>query len=49
MKTAPVAPRVWLSANAVWELLDRLDISRNQLARLAGISPGVGSENYPPS
>ena len=24
----------------MWEFLDRLDISQNQLARLAGISPG---------
>ncbi|MDE2938911.1 MAG: helix-turn-helix transcriptional regulator [Chloroflexota bacterium] len=37
MKTAP---RVWLNPVAVWELLDQLDISQNQLARLAGISPG---------
>ena len=36
----PSAPRVWLNPAAVWELLDRLDISQNQLARLAGISPG---------
>ena len=40
MKTGPSAPRVWLNPAAVWELLDRLDISQNQLARLAGISPG---------
>ena len=40
MRTGPSARRVWLNANAVWELLDRLDISQNQLARLAGISPG---------
>ena len=40
MRTGTSAPRVWLNANAVWELLDRLDISQNQLARLAGISPG---------
>ena len=40
MKTGSSAPRVWLNANAVWEALDRLDISQNQLARLAGISPG---------
>ena len=39
MKTGPSAPRVWLNPAAVWELLDRLDISWNQLARLAGISP----------
>ena len=40
MKSGSSAPRVWLNANAVWELLDRLDISQNQLARLAGISLG---------
>ena len=40
MKIGPSAPRVWLNPVAVWELLDRLDISQNQLARLAGISPG---------
>ena len=40
MKTGPSAPRVWLNANAVWELLDQLNISQNQLARLAGIAPG---------
>ena len=39
MKTGPVPPRVWLNPAAVWELLDRLDISQNRLARLAGISP----------
>ena len=31
--------RVILKAAAVWELLERQDISQNQLARLAGISP----------
>ena len=40
MKTGSSPPRVWLNPVAVWELLDRLDISQNQLARLAGISPG---------
>ena len=40
MRTGPSAPRVWLNPVAVWELLDQLDISQNQLARLAGISPG---------
>ena len=40
MKTGSSAPRVWLNANAVWELLDRLDISQNQLARLSGMFPG---------
>ena len=40
MKTGSTAPRVWLNPVAVWELLDQLGISQNQLARLAGISPG---------
>ena len=40
MKTGSSAPRVWLKPAAVWELLDGLDISQNQLARRAGISPG---------
>ena len=40
MKPRPSAPRVWLNPVAVWELLDQLEISQNQLARLAGISPG---------
>ena len=40
MKTGSLAPRVWLNPVAVWELLDQLDISQNQLARRAGISPG---------
>ena len=33
------ATRVILKASVVWELLDLLDISQNELARLAGISP----------
>ncbi len=40
MRSGSSAPRVWLNPVAVWELLDRLDISQNQLARRAGISPG---------
>ena len=40
MKTGSSAPRVWLNPVAVWELLDQLDISQNQLARRAGIFPG---------
>ena len=40
MKTGPSPPRVWLNPVAVWELLDQLNISQNQLTRLAGISPG---------
>ena len=40
MKTGASLPRVWLNPVAVWELPDRLNISQNRLARLAGISPG---------
>ena len=32
--------RVLLNAVAVWELLDRLDLSQNELARRCGISQG---------
>lgn len=39
MKRRRPSTRVILNAAAVWELLDRLDMSQNQLARLAGISP----------
>ena len=34
------APRVWLNPAAVWELLDQLGISQNELARRCGFSPG---------
>ena len=40
MRSSPHASRVWLNPVAVWELLDQLGISQNQLARLAGISRG---------
>ena len=33
------APRVWLNPVAVWELLDRLGISQNEVARRCGFSP----------
>lgn len=33
-------PRVWLNPVAVWELLDLLGISQNELARRCGFSPG---------
>ena len=33
-------PRVLLNPVAVWELLDRLGISQNELARRCGFSPG---------
>ena len=39
MKRRRPPTRVLLKAAAVWQLLDRLDMSQNQLARLAGISP----------
>ena len=35
--------RVILNAAAVWELLDRLDLSQNELARRCGISRGYMS------
>ncbi len=40
MKHRQSPGRVILNPVAVWELLDQLEISQNQLARLAGISPG---------
>ena len=40
MRRSPRAPRVWLNPIAVWELLDRLGISQNELARRCGFSPG---------
>ena len=40
MKRSTRAPRVMLNAAAVWELLDRLGISQNELARRCGFSLG---------
>ncbi|MYC38334.1 MAG: helix-turn-helix transcriptional regulator [Chloroflexi bacterium] len=40
MRRSPHAPRVWLNPVAVWELLDRLGISQNELAHRCGFSPG---------
>ena len=40
MRRSAHAPRVWLNPVAVWELLDRLGISQNELARRCGFSPG---------
>ena len=40
MRRSARAPRVWLNPAAVWELLDRLGISQNELARRCGFSPG---------
>ena len=39
----PVRPRVKLNRDAVWEVLDRPGMSRNQLARLGGPSSGYFS------
>ncbi len=40
MRRSPHPRRVWLNPVAVWELLDRLGISQNELARRCGFSPG---------
>ena len=40
MRRRAHAPRVWLNPVAVWELLDRLGMSQNELARRCGFSPG---------
>lgn len=40
MRRSAHAPRIWLNPVAVWELLDRLGISQNELARRCGFSPG---------
>lgn len=40
MRRITRAPRVLLNPVAVWELLDRLGISQNELARWCGFSPG---------
>ena len=40
MRRSTRAPRVWLNPVAVWELLDRLGISQNELARRCGFCPG---------
>ena len=36
--------RVLLNTDAVWELLDRLDLSQNELARRCGVSRGYMSQ-----
>ena len=36
--------RVKLNADRVWELLNRLNMTQNQLAKLAGISAGYLSQ-----
>ena len=40
MRRSTHSPRVRLNSVAVWELLDRLGISQNELARRCGFSPG---------
>ena len=40
MKRRRPPTRVLLKAAAVWELLDQLDMSQNQLARQCGITSG---------
>ena len=44
MRRRRPSPRVLLNTAAVWELLDRLDISQNELARRCGISRGYMSQ-----
>ena len=40
MRRSPHASRVWVNPVIVWDLLDRLGISQNELARRCGFSPG---------
>ena len=44
MRRKRTAPKVKLNRNAVWELLDELGISQNELARLCGLSSGYFSQ-----
>ena len=44
MKRRRIAPKVKLNRDAVWELLDELGISQNELARLCGLSSGYFSQ-----
>ena len=44
MKRRQPSSRVKLSPDRVWELLNRLNMSQNDLARLAGISSGYLSQ-----
>ena len=44
MRRKRIAPRVKLNRAAVWELLDELGISQNELARLCGLSSGYFSQ-----
>ena len=44
MKRRQPSSRVRLSPDRVWELLNRLNMTQNELARLAGISSGYLSQ-----
>ena len=44
MKRRQPSSRVRLNPDRVWELLNRLNMSQNELARLAGISSGYLSQ-----
>ena len=44
MKRRQPSSRVKLSPNRVWELLNRLNMSQNELARMACISSGYLSQ-----
>ena len=44
MKRRRPSSRVMLKPVAVWRLLDELDISQNELARLCGLSSGYISQ-----
>ena len=43
-RSRPPRPRVKLNRNAVWELLDRLGMFQNELARQCGLSSGYLSQ-----
>ena len=43
-RSRPPRPRVKLNRDAVWELLDRLGMSQNELARQCGLSSGYLSQ-----
>ena len=44
MRPRRPSPRVLLNTTAVWELLNRRDMSQNELARRCGISRGYVSQ-----
>ena len=43
-RSRPSRPRLILNRDAVWKLMDRLDISQNELVRRCGISRGYMSQ-----